>query len=287
MKKGTKIIWVIVGILAIIGIAIAIWLLAKPKKQTETQPKINEDGRDAGIMSPEMEDFVRSAISGISEPTTISAVIFGMHEEKVYGMNLEDECLVEIECTNREKLKVGQEVSIDCEKNGIITNIQITKESTERLIPEDLWRYCFNTTDKVSVNIEEFTNQSLIVAITDTNDVPYPYNEYVIRQQMMEVPQNAGMTNSTAGCRIEEVEKISAINSKDTIENLATSEQGTVRKKLDWTSLYGTLEPGTYNMSIDGLTINFVVDNNGKVIKSKVTAQRPEIKTKVLRLSEK
>lgn len=195
--------------------------------------------------------------------------------------------------------KPGQEIEIYYD--GIVASsfpeqihnvgkIIITKEESDKTIPDGVLRYYNNDKDKVNVNVSELTNKGITVNITDTNELPYEYtNDYVLYKEV----KNEGYTeegykigedtgNSTSGYTgtgseyiWEEVNKNDEVVIEDTIEDLIYNlpnmtenyNYTVIGKKIDWTSLYGELSDGNYRLIFSNsgtvpISIEFSVENS-------------------------
>jgi len=82
--------------------------------------------------------------------------------------------------------KKGQEIEIyfsgliNASYPGGIVNvgkIEILKEDSGREISKGALQYCYNSKEKVTIEIEEFTKERVVLKIKDTNELPYEYSE--------------------------------------------------------------------------------------------------------------
>ncbi len=66
-----------------------------------------------------------------------------------------------------------------------VTRIEVVKEKSDVAIPEEEWKFCYNSREKVSVVISKLTNTGIALEITDDNEKPYSYsNEYTLYQKV-------------------------------------------------------------------------------------------------------
>lgn len=82
--------------------------------------------------------------------------------------------------------KKGQEIEIyfsgliNASYPGGIVNvgkIEILKEDSGREISKGALQYCYNSKENVTIEIEEFTKERVVLKIKDTNELPYEYSE--------------------------------------------------------------------------------------------------------------
>lgn len=208
-----------------------------------------------------------------NEIFTIRAVVVEVYDNGLMVMGIKGETgLISVGFTKEGNIgfKQGQEIVIYFngtvmesypEQLGGVGKIRIVKEKSDEQIPEDILRYCYSSDKNVSVSIKEFTKSSVTLTIKDSNEIPYIYSDaYVIYKKVRNkdytgVGHKIGndTKNSTAGYSgtgveyiWQELEKISNISSKDTVEvlkdNLMSMPINTIAKKYDWTSIYGELE---------------------------------------------
>lgn len=59
---------------------------------------------------------------------------------------------------------------------GNVGKIEITEKQSTKQIPDDIIRFCYNTTDNVSISVNEFTRSGITLTITDKNELPYEYS---------------------------------------------------------------------------------------------------------------
>lgn len=167
--------------------------------------------------------------------------------------------------------------------------IEITKEKSDTNIPDDVIRFFNNKSDKVDVNISELTNKGVTININDENELPYEYtNDYIMYKEVKneeytgvgnkigEDTENSisGYTGTGLEYIWEELEQKQNVNLKNTIEDLIynlpdTKEDenvGIIGKKIDWTSVYGSLDDGKYRFIFSNsgsfpIAIEFLINN--------------------------
>ena len=177
-----------------------------------------------------------------------------------------------------------------------VQKIEIVQEKSNIEIPDYILWYCYSSKENVVVSINDFTKSSISFNIEDKNELPYTYsNDYkiykkvknkdytVIGHKIGEDTENStvGFTGTGSKYIWEEVEKISDMESKNTIEDLAYDLQNktenehynVIGKKCNWTKLYGELEEGEYELIFptEGsfyIIIKFEINKNGELLYS-------------------
>lgn len=180
---------------------------------------------------------------------------------------------------------------------GNVQKIEIVQEKSNIEIPDNILRYCYSSKENVAVFINDFTKSSIFFNIEDKNELPYKYsNDYKIYKKVKnkdytgighkigEDTENstAGFTGTGTEYIWEEVEKISDIESKNTVEDLVYDPQNktenehytAIGKKCDWTKLYGELDEGEYEFVFSTkdsfyIRIKFEINKNGELSYSK------------------
>lgn len=90
---------------------------------------------------------------------------------------------------------------------GNVGKIEIIEKKSNQEIPDDIIRFCYNTTDDVNVSVNKFTRTGITLTITDKNELPYKYshsykiNKKVRNENYTGVGQKIGedTENSTSG----------------------------------------------------------------------------------------
>ena len=150
---------------------------------------------------------------------TIKAVVVKADKNNLLVMGLENRAeLYSIGLNNIEntEFKKGQEVLIYF--NGDIMEtypaqpcgvgkIEVIKEKSDILIPENILRFCYSSKDNVTITVSELSNSGITINIKDTNELPYNYSHrYIINKKVKnenytgvgeEIGEN--INNSTAG----------------------------------------------------------------------------------------
>lgn len=179
--------------------------------------------------------------------STIKVVVVKVYDNHLIAMQIEDRNeLISVGFEDEENIgfKQGQEILIYFDGTimesypaqlGNVKKMEILKEKSDIQIPDSILRYCYSSLDNVKVTINELTNSSITLSITDKNELPFNYaHNYKINQKIRN-PNYTGVgeevgedtKNSTSGYTgtgieyiWEEVTKISNIESKDTEETM-------------------------------------------------------------------
>lgn len=150
---------------------------------------------------------------------TIKAVIVKTNENNILAMGIDNGTeLYSIATKNLldKKLKNGQEIQVYFSGNILtsypaqlanIGKIKIIKEESDISIPDDIIRFCYNSKDKVDINILKISNTDITLNISDKNDLPYNYSHsYIINKKVKNEnytgigkPIGENTENSTAG----------------------------------------------------------------------------------------
>lgn len=254
MKKGIKILLVIIGIAIVLGLIFFAVNYNRVHNSEELKSAENDNMK-----------------------ATIKAVVVKVNENNILAMGIENGTeLYSIGIKNIENVefKKGQEILIYFNGDvmdtypaqlGNIGKIEILKEQSEIQIPDDILRFCYNSKDNVTITISELSNSGITLNIVDKNELPYNYaHSYIINkkvknenytgvgEQIGENTKNstAGYTGTGAEYVWKELDKISDISSESTEEtltyNLPYIKEGEDYylidgRKFNWTKLYGTL----------------------------------------------
>lgn len=149
----------------------------------------------------------------------IKAVVVEVNKNYLLAMGIGDTTsLYSIGITDEENIefKQGQELLIYFNGTvmesypahlGNVGKIEIIKEKSEIEIPDNILRYCYSSTESVTVSVNKLTKSSISLTIKDTNELPYEYsNDYTIYKKVKnenytgigyQIGENTG--NSTAG----------------------------------------------------------------------------------------
>lgn len=143
------------------------------------------------IFGAKVVDLKRETTDNIAN--TKRAVVVKVNEKSLDVMGIENENSTENDLISVSfgqegdiGFKQGQEVLIYFD--GIIAEsfpaqinnvgkIEIVKEKSNNEIPEDVLRFYYNSEDNVTVSIDEFTKENLLLTIEDTNENAYNYEE--------------------------------------------------------------------------------------------------------------
>lgn len=218
---------------------------------------------------------------------------------KISGKDLKVGDIIKI-TGKKDKVKLAIAYSIEPLHN--IKSVKIIGQDLEGAVDTDIFNYSKN----VSFMVNEFTNKGITITITDKNKSPYKYNDdYTIYKKVKNEPQTLkthssgylkqykpqAMKQATREISVtsipaktlppsqevvydkwEELKKISPITSQETVEFDKKLSPNIFMKKYDWSSMYGNLEKGNYNLRFNikqrGLHIvyiGFSVDEEGNV----------------------
>lgn len=233
----------------------------------------------------------------ISKKADMKAVVVKVYDNSLIVMETDDtNSLISVGFTKEGNIgfERGQEVAINY-SGGImesypaqlseVKKIKITKQKSDVEIPENIIKFCCNSTENVKYTIEELTNSGITFTITDTNELPYTYgHRYSISKKNENQNQGYVISKPTGnftgsysgtGPIWSILEANSNIPSEDTEQILFTTTQNNKfvqKRKIDWTPLYGKLESGEYEFSFDndiravGISkIEFKIDSNGEI----------------------
>lgn len=254
MKKGIKILLVIIGIAIVLGLIFFAVNYNRVQNSEELKSAENDNMK-----------------------ATIKAVVVKVNENNILAMGIENGTeLYSIGIKNIENVefKKGQEILIYFNGDvmdtypaqlGSIGKIEILKEQSDVQIPDDILRFCYNSKDNVTITISELSNSGITLNIVDKNELPYNYaHSYIINKKVKNenytgVGEQIGENtkNSTSGYTgtgteyiWKELDKISDISSESTEDtltyNLPYIKEGEDYylidgRKFNWTKLYGTL----------------------------------------------
>lgn len=268
MKRGLKITFILLGILATLAFICVTVFLVKWYNHT-----------------------LAKTTAVIVRANENSMVVMGMEDNGLYIVGFTDE--------ENKRFKPNQEIAIYYDGSiadtypaqfGNIGKIKIIKEKSDIIIPENILKYAYSSKSNVHVSISKLTKTGISFMIIDTNELPYHYSDthrYTIERKVKnkdytgigykigEDTQNsvAGYTGTGLEYIWEEVEKNSDIPPKDTIITLSnkTEEAYLVEgRKIDWTSLYGELPTGEYKLVFPieedfTMTIDFKIEDSGQI----------------------
>ena len=148
-----------------------------------------------------------------------------------------------------------------------VKKIKIVKEESDIEIPEYALKHCYNSIDKIKVDILELTNKGIAFTITDKNEFPYNFShDYSMRKKIKNTNYNPNITlapitdnNGNSNYILpsytgtgpkyiwENIEKISNLSTLDTEEEIVlpdmtgNNQSKVSARKFDWTDLYGEL----------------------------------------------
>ena len=143
------------------------------------------------IFGAKVVDLKRETTDNMAN--TKRAVVVKVNEKSLDVMGIENEYGIENDLISVSfgqegniGFKQGQEVLIYFD--GIIAEsfpaqinnvgkIEIVKEKSNNEIPEDVLRFYYNSEDNVTVSIDEFTKENLLLTIEDTNENAYNYED--------------------------------------------------------------------------------------------------------------
>lgn len=178
----------------------------------------------------------------------------------------------------------GQEVMVGYEKIGKnpeklygtiydVTYINVLKDETDKVIPDDVYRIVLSSIDNVTVDIEELTKEGIKFKINDINDYQYEFtDDFRLFQASLNRYHNDGTVTLS---NYVEVHPNFEIGKEVCVRDDNEKEVGF--KSYDWSKYYKTLEPGHYMIQIPSrevyLKIGFVVNSDGKAVHYKTNLQ--------------
>ncbi|MBS5863214.1 MAG: hypothetical protein KIC54_00825 [Clostridium sp.] len=275
MKRGLKVLIIVLVILVVLAVAI---LLVKHFTTNE----VNNELTGNSISYDNADAIATMDVVIVRVDDTYLEVINKDDPNDVMRANIPDDDINEY--------KQNQEVRVYY--NGMInemypgsfdkvSKIEILKDNSDVTIPEKALKLFYSSRNNVSVSNINATQTGISFEIKDTNEYKYEYtNTYTLFKKNPEAEQvkapsmpivTGNTTSSYEGSGIplwEEASKVSDVNSEDTVtsENIA---EDTVRKICDWTNIYGKLESGEYDFSltVEGfyIRIKFTVNENGEI----------------------
>lgn len=189
MKKELKIVVIILGIASAVILGVLLYARMRTTEEITNEINISSYENTSEINSNNYEDNENMKVK-------MKAVVVKLDDKSLLVMNTKDKALIRMgtkEVGNIE-YKEGQELLIYYdgviltsypEQFSSIGKIEIIKEKSDIEIPEKVLKYCYNSRDKVNINIEELTRNSITLSITDTNELPYNFaHTYVIEKQV-------------------------------------------------------------------------------------------------------
>lgn len=268
MKRGLKITFILLGILATLAFICVTVFLVKWYNHT-----------------------LAKTTAVIVRADENSMVVMGMEDNGLYIVGFTDE--------ENKGFKPNQEIAIYYDGSiadtypaqfGNVGKIKIIKEKSDIIIPENILKYAYSSKSNVHVSISKLTKTGISFMIIDTNELPYHYSDtyrYTVERKVKnkdytgigykigeDTPNSvAGYTGTGLEFIWEEVKKISDVPPKDTITTLSnkTEEAYLVEgRKIDWTSLYGELPTGEYKLVFHieedfTMTIDFKIEDSGQI----------------------
>lgn len=275
MKRGLKILIIILVILAVVAVTILLVNHFTTKKVSNelTGNSISYDNTDAIATMDVVIVRVYDTYLGVVEKDDTTGLM-----------------RVSIPTGDTNEYKQNQEIRVYFDgiinesylgSFGKIFNIEILKENSDITIPEKALKYFYSSRNNVSVSNINVTQTGISFEIKDTNEYKYEYtNKYTLFKKNPEAEQveapdmpivTGNTTSSYEGSGIplwEEASKFSTVNSEETVISEDITED-TVRKTCDWTNIYGKLASGEYDFSLTAeeffIRIKFTVNENGEI----------------------
>ena len=233
MKRGLKVLIIVLVILVVLAVAI---LLVKHFTTNE----VNNELTGNSISYDNADAIATMDVVIVRVDDTYLEVINKDDPNDVMRANIPDDAIPE------KALKLFY----SSRNNVSVSNINVTQTGISFEI-KDTNEYKY-----------EYTN-------TYTLFKKNPEAEQVKAPSMPIVTGNTTSSYEGSGIPLwEEASKVSDVNSEDTVtsENIA---EDTVRKICDWTNIYGKLESGEYDFSltVEGfyIRIKFTVNENGEI----------------------
>ena len=125
---------------------------------------------------------------------TLKAVVVKVNDNNFLAMGIENGTGLYSIGLENSKLKKGQEILIYFNGDvmetypaqlGDIGKIEIVKDKSDVLIPDDILRFCYSSKDNVTITISELSNSGITLNIKDINELPYNYSHrYIINKKV-------------------------------------------------------------------------------------------------------
>lgn len=142
------------------------------------------------------ESSVENELQDKNMMATMKAVVVGVYDNSLMVVDCEDKELIDVGFAKEGNIgfKQGQEIVVYFD--GLINltypgqinrvgKIEIIKDKSTIEIPKEALRYCYSSRENVEVSVNELTNNSIALDITDTNEIPYNYSHsYSITQKV-------------------------------------------------------------------------------------------------------
>ncbi len=249
-KKGVTLKKIIVSIfiIVLVTIIICIVLTLRAKNKVES----SDDNFVAIIESSNAENEANLIPENMKE--TMEAVVFKVNSSSITVMEISDNNeLYNVNMGEQGNIgyKKGQEILIYF--NGIVTDtypgsisqvgkIEITKEQTDRTIPDEYLEY-YNTPDNnMSVSLSQIIATGISFQVNSENELTFdnPDSYEIFRIETY----NSGGVTETGISSIEKIEKNLDVPIEDTMQVTTTalgSKNNSIKYNIDWTPIYGEL----------------------------------------------
>ncbi len=289
MKKDLKVIMIILIIIMLILVAaVSLHYIQKQEKNIENLESDNYEN----ITS------IKSNNYNIPEnmKVKLKAVVLKVDEKSLLVMEIKNNSLDYVSFAKEGDIgfKEGQEILVYFD--GIILSsypgqitevgkIEILKEESDVEIPEEVLRYCYSSYNNIKIELTKLTKDGITLEITDTNELKYIYADTYKFEKQVENENYTGVGYKTEATEtstsayiapspkyvFKDLEKISDIDTKDTVETNKLSDE-CIEKRIDWTPVYGNLEPGKYEFKLTNgsdstdIFLLFTIDENGDIV---------------------
>ncbi len=186
MKKGIKVIIIILSILVLAALGVLGYIIIKNKNKSDVSINNYENITEINTNNYEYEDNMK---------VKMKAVVAKVNKNNLLVMNIKDEDLIYVGFTDEGNIGYRQGQEIDIYYDGLILTsypeqlsnvgkIEIIKEKSNTELPEKVLRYCYSSRDNVKIDVEKITKNGIVLKITDTNELKYEIpNSYIIRKE--------------------------------------------------------------------------------------------------------
>lgn len=140
--------------------------------------------------------FVIFALANTTANGRLKAVVVKVSDRHLMVMGVDQQELISVGYTKEGNIgySQGQEVLIYFDGSvmesypaqlGNVQKIKIVKQKSEVTIPDGILKYCYSSHNNVTVTVEKLTNTGISLTIIDTNERPYNYsNQYKVNKKV-------------------------------------------------------------------------------------------------------
>ena len=167
MKKGIKVIIIILSILVLAALGVLGYIIIKNKNKSDVSINNYENITEINTNNYEYEDNMK---------VKMKAVVAKVNKNNLLFMNIKDEDLIYVGFTDEGNIGYRQGQEIDIYYDGLILTsypeqlsnvgkIEIIKEKSNTELPEKVLRYCYSSRDNVKIDVEKITKNGIVLKL--------------------------------------------------------------------------------------------------------------------------